>query len=63
MALQKKAIPAFKRPGHATAIDGEVTLHGVGNLGISMTPDAAETTAQRIIAASKQARKLKAKQG
>ena len=51
---------AHDRPAKATALDGEVVLHGMGQLGVSMTPKAAKATGRRLtnaaVTAAKQAK-------
>jgi hypothetical protein len=47
---------AYDTPVKTTAIDGEVVLEGPDGIGLSMTPDAAEESAERLRAASAAAR-------
>jgi hypothetical protein len=46
---------AHGEPGEITAIDGEVVMHGPGNAGHSMTPEAAAETGRRLTEAAEQA--------
>ncbi len=43
-------------PGTAAAENGEVTLDGPAGVAVTMTPDAAEETGRRLIAAAAEAR-------
>jgi hypothetical protein len=44
-------------PGVATAEDGEVLLDGPDGVAVSMSPEAAEETGRRLIAAAEEARR------
>ena len=48
--------PALSKPGRIVAIDGEVVQDGPDGVGISMTPDAAQETGERLKAAADEAR-------
>jgi hypothetical protein len=45
----------FEEPGHATAEEGEVLLDGPDGIAISLTPDAARITGERLIVAADEA--------
>jgi hypothetical protein len=47
---------AYDQPTNTDAVAGEVTLNGPDGVGLSMTPDAAEATAHRLIEAAAKAR-------
>ena len=47
---------AFPQPMQVEAVDGEVVILGPDGLNGSMTPDAAEASARRLLAAAAQAR-------
>ena len=46
----------YDQPSKTAAIDGQVVLSGPDGGGVSLTPQAAETTGQRLIKAAKVAR-------
>ena len=48
--------PPYEQPGNASAEAGQVMLDGPDGVAVSMTPDAAEETGRRLIAAADQAR-------
>jgi hypothetical protein len=48
---------AYDEPTTVTATDGEVTLDGPDGVAVSMTPDAAATTGQRLSDAAEEARR------
>ena len=45
----------FAEPGVATAEDGHVVLDGPDGVALTLTPEAALTTAQRLVEASEEA--------
>jgi hypothetical protein len=47
---------AYDEPTKVTATDGEVTLDGPDGVAVSMTPNAAATTARRLSDAADEAR-------
>ena len=47
----------FDQPTKVTAEKGEVVLVGPDGIGLSMTPDAAEETARRLLEGARQARR------
>ena len=51
-----KAIQPETRPGVAAVEAGVVLLDGPGAVALAMTPDAAEETGRRLIAAAEEAR-------
>jgi hypothetical protein len=53
-------IEPYGEPGRAAAVDGEVVLNGPGNVGVSMTLEAAEETAKQLLTAVDGARKQRA---
>jgi hypothetical protein len=46
----------FEEPSKTTAIEGEVVITGPDSVAVSVTPEAAETTAQRLIRTAQVAR-------
>ena len=50
------ASKAYDEPTTVTVIDGEVVLDGPDGVGLSMTPEAAETTGRRLVDAARKAR-------
>jgi hypothetical protein len=44
------------------AVDGEVVLRGPDGVAVSMTPEAAEETARRLLESSEEARRQRAQQ-
>ena len=55
MPDNKQPIPPYDEPTRARAIDGEVTLTGPGNIGLSMTPKAARDSARDLARATEKA--------
>jgi hypothetical protein len=49
-------IGPYDEPTKVTPVDGEVTLDGPDGIAVSMTPEAAEETAERLIEAAGRAR-------
>lgn len=47
---------AYDQPSDVTSVDGEVTMNGPDGLGLSMTPDAAHQTGERLRDAAAEAR-------
>jgi len=54
-------LDAYDEPTTATAIDGEVVLSGPDSVAVSITPDAADESARRMIVAANEARRQLAK--
>ena len=52
----KSAHKAYDTPTEVDAVDGEVTLSGPDGIGVSMTPEAAEATAARLLAGARKAK-------
>lgn len=48
--------PALSEPIRVMAVEGEVVLLGPTAMAVSLTPEAAEESARRLIAAAEQAR-------
>lgn len=51
----------FECPTKTDAVDGEVVLRGPDGVAVSMTPEAAEETARRLLASAGEARTQRAK--
>jgi hypothetical protein len=47
---------AYDKPSTVTPVDGEVTVDGPDGVGLSMTPDAAHQTGERLRDAAAEAR-------
>ena len=54
---------AFPQPMQVEAVDGEVVILGPDGLNGSMTPDAAEASGRRLLAAAAEARGHRAREG
>ena len=48
--------PPYDEPSNVSAIDGEVTVNGPDGVGVSLTPDAAEETGERLKESAEEAR-------
>ena len=48
---------AYEEATVTDAVDGEVVLRGPDGIAVSMTPEAAEETARRLLKASEEARR------
>jgi hypothetical protein len=53
--VKRTSIPPYDKPTRAHAVDGEVTLTGPGNIGLSLTPEAARASAKQIAEATEKA--------
>jgi hypothetical protein len=53
------SVRVYDTPTLTDAMDGEVVLRGPDGVALSMTPDAAEETARRLIQAAAEARRQK----
>ena len=51
-----KPSSAYQEPSAPVPVDGDVLLWGPAGVAFSMTPDAAEETAHRLLEAARQAR-------
>jgi hypothetical protein len=49
--------PAFEEPMTVQVVDGEIVVLGPDAVGVSITPDAAEESARRLIAAAQALRR------
>lgn len=47
---------AYDQPSDVASVDGEVTMNGPDGVGLSMTPDAAHRTGERLRDAAAEAR-------
>ncbi|MDB5695175.1 MAG: hypothetical protein JWN21_718 [Sphingomonas bacterium] len=56
MATDPHPMPPEAGPGEASAEAGVVMLDGPDGVAVAMSPDAAEETGRRLIAAAKEAR-------
>lgn len=54
--MDRKSIQPHSEPGTASAEDGHVLLDGPGGIAITLTPDAATVTGERLVEAGRQAR-------
>ena len=54
-AMQQKQ-PIYDEPGECRAVAGTVRLEGPDDVHVAMTPEAAEETSERLLAASFEAR-------
>jgi len=61
MAHYGKSIPPYDQPTRAHAVNGEVALSGPGNIGVSMTPEAASASAKHIVDATAKAHRQREK--
>lgn len=51
-------LTAHRQPSHVVAEDGVIIIEGPSGVAVTMTPDAAEETARRLLAAVEQARAI-----
>jgi hypothetical protein len=56
MVRKARASRAYSEPSVTAPVDGDVVVWGPGRTAFTMTPDAAEQTALRILEAVRQAR-------
>ena len=54
--MRRKPIPVYRDPFNVRLVDGEVAITGPSHMHGSMTPDAAEESAERLRDVAKSAR-------